>query len=269
MRIIVAAACLWLVAGTAQAGPIFSMFVEPGDGSIHRSAGTLVGSNFGVARLAGDHTPLHNHRQVGLFDSVGPHGFLHGDAHFNFSTGSFLSEQKVGPVEVFQFARGGSFSVTGGANLDHHARFQAGDIAPGTTLLSGEFTSKVTLTYNTKTGLAILTGSTRDSLNPALAGYYGVNDPFRGFVELAFRIRPDGDDKGRKLPDRDDIHPLGGVIHFVQPVPEPSTLALTLGGLLASGVFVGLRGRTRAGRAIVQAAMSVKRDIHCIAEPEA
>jgi hypothetical protein len=250
MRTALLALCAFFLCNSvAPAGPILSMFIDPGSGRLRSGGGTLHGSRFAVDSILSQHTPLHDNGSLPLFKSVGPHGGLDGDAHFRFTTGQLLSEHTFGHVEVFQYAAGGSFSLIGGANLDHGSKFHTGDIQAGSILLSGQFNSKVTVVYDQQTGLATLTGSTRDTLNPALASYYGLTGPYRGFVDLAFRFNPDGDDRGRRIPDRDDIHSFGGFITVFHAAPEPGVLTLMLsGGLFGAGMcWRGWKRRLAAG----------------------
>jgi hypothetical protein len=233
MRKVLSTLVLLASGSLAQAGPILTTFLEPGTGNIQRSGSSLVGTNLGAGSILSGPTPLNSHAITGLFNDVGAHGILRGDAHFNFATGSLLSDQTFGRIEVFKFAPGGSFSLIGGANLDHLAGFHSGDIAGGTTLLNGEFTGNTTLVYDRLTGLATLIGSTRDTLNPTLASYYGVTAPFGGVVDVSFLVTRDG-----------VIHNLGGAA-ALQAVPEPGVLALLVSGGLFGGV--SYLWRRRAG----------------------
>ena len=241
MKNILFVALTFLASGSlAQAGPILTSFVDPLLGNVHLSGGSIVGTNLGVGSMLGQNTPLQNNTTTQLFNSVGPHGALLGDARFSFSTGSLLSEHTFGHLEVFTFAKGGSFSLVGGANLDQLPKFHAGDIPAGTTLFSGQFSSKEFLIYNTQTGVATLIGKTHETLNPALASFYGVPTDFRGFVDLSFGVTHNGK----------DIYSLGGVVEAIhavpiQPVPEPAFLTLAMSGGLFTGV-VSLRRRRRA-----------------------
>lgn len=223
----------------ATASPILAGFVQPNTGDVHVSGTSIVGSNFEVGGMLGLNTPLHNNVSTSLFNSVGGSGVLHGNGNLNFATASFLSEHSVGHVDVFEFAKGGSFSLVGGANLEHLGHYHAGDIPAGSTLVSGQFNSKVTVRINTRTGLGVLEGSTADTVNPALAAYYGVTGPYGGYLQMAFKIKPDGDGKL----DSGDIHFLGGTFLVIASAPEPGTFTLLLTGLLGGGIFCGWRRR--------------------------
>jgi PEP-CTERM motif len=219
-------------ASLAHAGPILTSFLDPGTGNIFRSGNSLVGTNFGVSSILSGNTPLNSNGIVGLFNSVGALSLLKGDAHLNFATGTLLSDRSFGPIEVIRFAPGGSFSLVGGANLEGLLRLHAGDIPAGSTLLSGQFTRKVTVIYDTQTGQGTIFGRTSDTLNPALASYYGLSGAFKGFFDVTFQVDNHG-----------DIHTLGGVM-TINPVPEPGVLAL----LASGGFFGGVCGFWRRGR---------------------
>jgi len=186
-------------------------------------AAPLVGTDISVDTVTGlGGTPLNNSTTLTI---VG------GD--LDFTTGNLVGSLNV-PIPVVPdlafwfFGGGGSITLTGGVDLDGGG-IGAGDIALGTTLLSGSFTG-ATVTGDDSSNFKVVIAGFTDIKNDQLAGFYGL--PGTGFgwngnINLSFNAAA--------FPAPSSFTSssvLSGDLINTPVVPEPSSMLLMGLGLL-------------------------------------
>jgi hypothetical protein len=209
-----------LAATSAYAVPVLT-FTGIGTGGTITYSGTdgdpLVGSGIGISSLLATGTIAD-----GTYTCV--------DCFLNFTTGGNTLE---GPP-TWTYAAGGSYTITGAVD---------GIPGSGPTLLSGTFSDISTLTSTgiSPNAVGTLAFGGTDSKDPTLAAFFGVSptDWSFGGAQVTFPstvIPSTGAFSGNVL---------ASVNVDIAAVPEPSTLGLLGGGLLALGLFTSWR-RKRA-----------------------
>jgi hypothetical protein len=201
--------------GVARASSITFLGAAPTAGSLSYAGGTtpLVGSNISLDLIVGTATPLHPGGAALCIGCV-----------LDFVTGDFV----VGDPTAWIFQDGGSFSIVGGVDLTGDGLIGAGDIANGTTLISGAFSGLQFVLTDGATplfsGLQLSFLST--VLDTNLTGYYGLG-PTAGSETIMFMtfagqgIAPGAFD-------------TAAIENIVVSAPEPVSMVLLGGGLVAA-----------------------------------
>jgi hypothetical protein len=155
----------------------------------------------------------------------------------NFTTGNFTGAT-AGPPPAWNFGPGGTITVTGGVDLNGNMIQDAGDIAAGTTLLSGTFIGSTTVSAFAG-GFRVLGAAFVDVKDATLAAFYGLTGgpsvPWQGGFNLSFN-------SGAVPPNSFSSSSLlsGDIVN--QQVDLPSSLLLLGSGLIG---FAYLTARTR------------------------
>jgi hypothetical protein len=158
----------------------------------------------------------------------------------SFVTGNFI----VGSSTAWSFDGGGFFSITGGVDLTGNGVLgDVGDVAAGSTLLSGSFgnspiTPFAAVVAGTNPFAGVGLSYFDAAVNGELATYFGESPLATGY--LAFHLNGVGDAPGTF--ESTEIQDMT-VVAATAPVPEPSSLLVFAVGLL---VLPGRRfGRVR------------------------
>jgi len=207
--------------GSAWAQPAldFTIPSSPG-GSISYAGGptSLSGTGIGISEVQGESTDLNNLVELAV-----------SNGSMSFTTGALVSSS--GGTWTFGAGGAGSFTLTGGiASLG---------LGSSTVLLSGEITS-VTAT-NIGGPMYLTWGGYFNSVNTALAGYYGVssNIPWTGTFYMGFTasVNPTTGAFSNVTVESGDV---------ITVTPEPSSLAIaSISGLGLIGY--GFRRRKALG----------------------
>lgn len=208
----------------AQAVPNLDFgVIAPSTGSISYAGGVapLVGTNIEVDEVVGqDGVPLNNNLTRNCIGCV-----------LNFTTGNITGTTPAS----WTFGPGGSISIVGGVDLNNDGdATDAGDIAPGTTLLTGTFTGSQTVLFLGGT-FKIAAATFGDFKDEDLAAFYGLPGgtwPYNGFFNLSF-LAPGTPPANGSIPTTGFTSTLvnsGDIVN--QPVDLPSSLLLLGSGLV-------------------------------------
>jgi hypothetical protein len=200
----------------------------PTSGSVSFAGGSnpLIGSNIEVDNVVGLSTPDHANVQAVCLSCV-----------LNFTTGGLTDAGGPPPSGSnngwWSFGSGGSITITGGVD------FQGvpGDIALGSTLLTGSFNSAFVRDLGVQ-GFQVTFGTFLDQKHPDLLAYYGLTPgtPFEGAFTLLFASPNPG--VGGAFASTSIFS--GNVVNAVVPLPAAVWL-------FGSGVAALLAGRARQG----------------------
>jgi hypothetical protein len=174
----------------------------------------------------------------------------------NFTSGALSSYTKGGtfpngyPMNpVWEFSSGGSASITGGVDLNDNGILDAGDIAAGSTLMSGHFLNSPTVTGTSTSDLTVAAGLILNSQNTTLNQFFFNQTlglpTWQGTLSmtfLPFGLQPPTSTFFVRTFSSSEIH--SGTLTNV--VPEPSSIMLfstILGGI----GFAIARRRKNAG----------------------
>lgn len=197
--------------------------IAPTTGSITFGGGTapLVGTNIQVDEVVGLGTPANNNLVRNCIGCV-----------LNFATGPATTG-------TWNFGPGGTISIVGGVDLNNDGdALDSGDIAAGSTLLSGTFTG-TSMVIALSGGLRIAGAAFLDVKNSTLAAFYGLaggaGSPYLGGFNLSFNAPG-------SFPNAFSSTQVFSGDVTNQPVDLPSSLLLLGSGLVG---FAYLTARTR------------------------
>lgn len=184
---------------------------------------SLVGKNIEVDNVAGLSTPLHTAQSSTCVLCA-----------LNFTTGSFTGYTPA--TQTWSFNGGGTISIVGG--VDFADNTSVADVATGTTLLTGIFTSA--LVTKLPTGFydfRIAGGAFDDTKHQSILSYYGLPlTGYQGSFNLSFTATP-----GANFAFNSVSVYSGDIINT--PVPVPAALWLLGSSLI--GLATIARRRTR------------------------
>ena len=155
---------------------------------------------------------------------------------------------------TWTFASGGSAAITGGVDLNGNGFLDAGDIAAGSTLLSGTFLNSPTASSSVGTDVRVAAGLILNSQNTALNQYFFgkplAGPVWQGSLNLLFnpfgKPRPPGGTTA--LPTFVSKTIVSGSLLNTNAVPEPGSVLLFSSATGFLGIGLMLR-RRRANRA--------------------
>lgn len=159
--------------GKTQNPTLSFEIVAPAGGTISYAGGAnpLVGTDIDIGRVVSLLTPLN----PGVTRTCV-------SCKLAFTTGALSSTTATEWI----FGAGASMTIIGGVDLDNDGLSSPGDIPPGTTLLSGPFTSSALASVVTGT-VRLATGTVGDHKNQQLLDYFGLPDvTFIGDLNLTF-----------------------------------------------------------------------------------
>jgi hypothetical protein len=216
------------MAASAYALPVLDFNIDPphaGGESISYDGigGPLVGINITVDDITGINTPLNSGVDVAIFGGV-----------LTFTTGNYSGGG-------WDFGGGGFITITGGVDLNHNGVYDAGtDIAPGTVLMSGSWTSAQVVAVGDT--FKITGGSFYDFKLAELVYHFGLPDgtlPYTGNINLSFSAPPPSPGASPPYGFTSTEVYSGDVTN--SPTPEPGTLMLMGTGLAGIAGYARLK----------------------------
>ena len=206
---------------------------HPAGASISYAGGAtpLVASSLGVDDVTGVETPANDGVTRNLINGL-----------LNFTTGNFTGSD----ANSWFFGPGGSFTVTGGVDLNNDGdALDPQDVPTGTTLLTGPFTGTTFIFSLPFVGIKITGGPFQDVKDPGLTGFYGLADPSILWVSGFNLSFVSGANPGSSFTVNTPNIGSGDIID-IPVIPEPLSLFLFgLGGVGAlASTLKGYRRRS-------------------------
>jgi hypothetical protein len=222
---------LTALAAPASALPVLDFMIgppHPATANISYAGGVapLVGIDINVVSVTGVDTSSNNGVTRTCFGCV-----------LSFTTGNFSSSNAIQWI-FGGVGHAGTILLTGGVDLNGNNVQDGGDIAAGSTLLSGDFSGPVSVTFIGGTFRIAATSNISDEKHVDLLDFYGLpNIPFFGNLNLGFNAPG-------LPPDAFDSISVGSGDVENMPTPEPGTLLLLGSGLLGLGYLQRRRHRS-------------------------
>ncbi len=210
------------VAGTANAFVLdFGVSANGQGGSInYDGTGPLVGTDINVSDLTFRPTVSpETDQNYSVFNGL-----------FNFTTGDLSGQADMGSWSTWAYEGGGTVTLVGGVDLNGNGVEDAGDIASGSTLLTGTFTSAA-VAGASNGSFEVSIGFFQDQKNVDLLNYFGLPTVdstgapknYAGSFNISFTALIGQD----KTFTSTMVH-SGDIVN----VPEPASALLLGGGLL-------------------------------------
>jgi hypothetical protein len=203
--------------------------------------GKLIGTNINMDNLQGLGMPSNSNIFTSCFS-----------CKLSFTTGTNTSDTSG---NSWNFGDTGStIKIVGGFDLNHNGVLDGGDIQPGTTLLSGVFSSPISVTTPNlaKPDLLFNAGTILNVVNTQLAGYYGVGPGYTwtgNYSQTVDSARPQFATSGAGAGHYkiNTVAMRNGLLTDTLVTPEPTDLLLfsSVTGILMAGAMMRRRRTAR------------------------